>query len=60
MALLPFVVASAVGRGARFFLVAALMAWGGERMERLLRDYIDRIGWLLLLLAVVAFFLAKG
>ena len=29
----------------------------GERMERLLREYIDRIGWLLVLLAAVAFFL---
>ena len=49
-----------VGRGARFFLVAALMAWGGERMEKLLRDYIDRVGWLLVLLAVVVFFLSRG
>jgi membrane protein YqaA with SNARE-associated domain len=57
MALVPFLVASAIGRGTRFFLVAALMAWGGERMEKLLREYIDRIGWLLVLLAVVVFFL---
>lgn len=28
MALLPFILASCVGRGARFFLVAGLMAWG--------------------------------
>ncbi len=34
MALAPFVLASIIGRGARFFLVAALMAWGGEKMER--------------------------
>ncbi|MCU0833382.1 MAG: DedA family protein [Chromatiaceae bacterium] len=52
MALLPFVIASAVGRGARFFLVAALMAWGGERMEGLLRQYVDRIGWLVVALVV--------
>ncbi len=45
MAFLPFVLASLVGRGARFFLVAALMAWGGERMERQLRRYVDRLGW---------------
>ena len=32
MALLPFILASCVGRGARFFLVAGLMAWGGEAM----------------------------
>lgn len=45
MALLPFTLASFVGRGARFFLVAGLMAWGGERMEGVLRTYVDRIGW---------------
>jgi membrane protein YqaA with SNARE-associated domain len=60
MSLGPFVLASVVGRGARFFLVAALMAWGGERMESLLREYIDRVGWLVVLVAVVVFFLAKG
>ncbi|MCU7801848.1 MAG: DedA family protein [Candidatus Thiodiazotropha sp. (ex Lucinoma annulata)] len=53
MAFMPFVVASAIGRGARFFLVAALMAWGGERMERALHRYVDRLGWLL----VIAFLL---
>lgn len=46
MALLPFVLASLVGRGARFFLVAGLMKWGGVRMEGMLRQHIDRIGWL--------------
>lgn len=54
MALLPFVVASAVGRGARFFLVAALMAWGGEPMERRLRQYVDTMGWVMIgLIALV-------
>jgi membrane protein YqaA with SNARE-associated domain len=53
MALAPFVIASFIGRGARFFLVAALMAWGGERMEKTLRRYIDRIGWILVLLIVL-------
>ncbi len=45
MALLPFVVASFFGRGARFFLVAGLMRWGGARMEAQLRRHIDLIGW---------------
>jgi membrane protein YqaA with SNARE-associated domain len=54
MAFLPFVVASAVGRGARFFLVAALMAWGGEPMERRLRQYVDTMGWIMIgLIALV-------
>ncbi len=50
MALLPFTVASLIGRGGRFFLVAALMVWGGARMEATLRTYVDRIGWVMLLL----------
>ena len=53
MALGPFVIASLIGRGARFFLVAALMAWGGERMEKTLRRYIDRIGWILVIAVIV-------
>lgn len=53
MAFLPFVVASLVGRGMRFFLVAGLMAWGGAQMEDALHRYIDRIGWLMVLVLVV-------
>ncbi len=59
MTLLPFVLASTIGRGARFFLVAALMAWGGARMEGTLRRYVDRIGWIMLLL-IVAVVLANN
>jgi len=44
--LLPlFVVASIVGRGGRFFLVAALIVLGGRRMEQTIRTHIDTIGW---------------
>jgi membrane protein YqaA with SNARE-associated domain len=46
MAFVPFVLASLVGRGARFFLVALLMAWGGEAMEQKLHRWIDWLGWL--------------
>lgn len=59
MAFVPFVVASVIGRGARFFLVAALIYWGGERMDRFLRNYIDRVGWLLLVVAAVVYFLMR-
>jgi len=45
MALLPFTLASIIGRGLRFFMVAGLMAWGGARMEATLHRYIDRLGW---------------
>lgn len=55
MAFVPFVLASAVGRGARFFLVAGLMVWGGERMEKQLHRYIDILGWLFVVLVVIAY-----
>ncbi len=45
MALLPFALASLIGRGARFFLVAALMRLGGARMEAALHRHVDRLGW---------------
>ncbi len=56
MPFLPFVLASFVGRGARFFLVAGLMAWGGPRMEAVLHRSIDVIGWGLVIVAVLAYF----
>lgn len=60
MAFLPFVLASAIGRGARFYLVAGLMRWGGERMEQTLRAYIDRIGWVLILLVIAIYFIVSN
>jgi len=46
MAFVPFVLASFVGRGLRFYLVALLMAWGGEEMEQKLHRWVDWLGWL--------------
>ncbi|MCP5407772.1 MAG: DedA family protein [Chromatiaceae bacterium] len=59
MALVPFFLASLIGRGARFFLVAALMAWGGERMEASLKQYIERIGWATVVLMIGVILVAK-
>lgn len=53
MSFLPFVLASLIGRGGRFFLVAALMAWGGEAMEAKLRQWVDWIGWLTVAAVVI-------
>lgn len=50
-----FLLASAVGRGARFFLVAGLIVAGGQRMADLLPEYVERLGWAVVVLAVVAF-----
>ncbi|MBT82638.1 MAG: hypothetical protein CL587_19880 [Alteromonadaceae bacterium] len=57
MALVPFIISSAIGRGARFFLVAGLMKWGGAAMEAKLREYVEILGWLTIGLAVLAYFL---
>ncbi|AYM87393.1 MULTISPECIES: YqaA family protein [Pseudoalteromonas] len=59
MAFLPFLIASAVGRGARFFLVSALMKWGGVKMEQKLRQYVEVLGWGLVILIAVAYFLLR-
>jgi len=53
MMFIPFVLASIVGRGARFFLVAMLIAAGGEKLETKLRQYMDIIGWVVVVLVVV-------
>lgn len=45
--LFPFIIASIIGRGARFFLVAALLYRYGDRMQALVHRYIDRAGWFL-------------
>ena len=45
MSLVPFLLASLVGRGARFFLVAGLILLGGEALETQLRRHVDAIGW---------------
>jgi membrane protein YqaA with SNARE-associated domain len=50
----PFMLASFIGRGARFFLVAGLMVWGGSRMESMLRQNVDRLGWAVVVLVGVA------
>lgn len=54
--LLPlFVVASFLGRGARFYMVAGLVMWGGEPMERRLREYVDIIGWATIALIFIGY-----
>ncbi|WFE68532.1 DedA family protein [Thiomicrospira sp. R3] len=52
MALLPFIIASFVGRGARFFLVAWLMKIGGQKFEPLIRRWVEWLGWLFVVLVL--------
>ena len=59
MPLAPFALASMVGRGARFFLVAGLLYWGGPRVEQVLRRHVERLGWLLVAMLVVIYFVIR-
>jgi membrane protein YqaA with SNARE-associated domain len=59
MALIPFIIASTIGRGMRFFLVAALMKYGGPMMEAKLKKYIEIIGWGSVALAVALYLILR-
>ncbi|MDP7592500.1 MAG: YqaA family protein [Litorilituus sp.] len=59
MAFLPFLIASAVGRGMRFFLVAGLIQWGGSAMEKKLRQWVDVLGWGLVGVIILAYFILR-
>tara|TARA_B110000977_G_scaffold197934_1_gene281673 strand:+ start:1018 stop:1617 length:600 start_codon:yes stop_codon:yes gene_type:complete len=45
MALLPFVIASLIGRGARFYLLAFLIRVFGHKADVLVRKHMNSIGW---------------
>ncbi len=53
MAIIPFALVSLLSRGARFYLVAGLMRWGGESMRDKLRQYVDTIGWVVIILVIL-------
>lgn len=57
--LLPFVVGSVIGRGLRFFLVAGLSAWGGERLEGVIRRWVEWLGWIVAIAIVLALVLRE-
>ncbi len=59
MLFLPFLIASAVGRGMRFFLVAGLIKAGGAKMEEKIRNSVDTIGWMVVVLAVILYFIFR-
>lgn len=52
MAFLPFLIASVIGRGARFFLVSGLVAKAGPGMEPTILKYIEWLGWLVVVLLI--------
>ena len=59
LALLPFLLASIIGRGARFFLLAWCLAKFGPSIEARLIRYIEVVGWAVvvaLLLAIAVYY----
>ena len=62
MPLGPFALASLVGRGLRFFLVAGLIAWGGPSIEPHMRLYIEVLGWVVsaLIVGVIVWLNIRG
>ncbi|MBJ90512.1 MAG: hypothetical protein CMO98_11725 [Woeseia sp.] len=57
-----FVIASVLGRGARFFLVAGLVVMGGPSLEAMIPRYVERFGWLTVVLAaaIAGYFIKTG
>lgn len=57
LAIIPFIVASVIGRGLRFFLLAWCLAKFGPSIEKKLIQYIERIGWaVVIILAILIFY----
>jgi len=62
LAIIPFVLASIIGRGARFFILAWCLAKFGPAIEPRLVRYIEYIGWAIvaiLLLAIGFYYLTR-
>ncbi|MCZ6577789.1 MAG: DedA family protein, partial [Gammaproteobacteria bacterium] len=53
LSFIPFVIASFIGRGARFFLVAWSLAKFGPAIETKLIAYIERLGWSIVAVLVI-------
>jgi membrane protein YqaA with SNARE-associated domain len=53
LAFIPFMFASFIGRGARFYLVALLLAHFGPAIEKSLMRYIEYIGWAIVFLLCI-------
>lgn len=58
LAIIPFILASIIGRGLRFFLLAWCLARFGPAIEPKLVQYIERIGWavVFILLILIGFY----
>jgi membrane protein YqaA with SNARE-associated domain len=53
MAFLPFVIGSIIGRGSRFYLIAFLVRLFGDKIDFMLKKYMNIIGWAVLILITI-------
>ncbi len=54
MAILPFIVISLIARGARYYLVSALVRAYGKQCDEWLQKYIDRLGYILIVVIAIS------
>lgn len=52
MALIPFVLASIIGRSSQFFFIGGAIMLLGPKFEPMIRRYIEALGWLLIVLVL--------
>ena len=55
LAFVPFILAALASRGARFFLVAAILRWGGDRLRNFVEKHFELMTILITLLVVAGF-----
>ncbi len=60
LALVPFLLASLVGRGARFFLVSFLVMRYGKSIEPVIKKYVEWLGWGVVLVLLIAIYWLRG
>ena len=60
MPILPFVCASIIGRGLRFYLVCGLIYCGGERFNQFIQRYVDWMGWAVVLSLIIGYGFWQG
>jgi len=54
-----FVLASLLSRSARFFIVATVMYWGGERMQVFIEEHFNKLTILFMVLLIAGFVVVK-
>jgi membrane protein YqaA with SNARE-associated domain len=59
MPFLPFLFASLIGRGLRFYIVCALLYVFGDKLNNHLRQYIDIIGWSIVAIFVIVYLVIR-